>query len=241
MTDNLEEQEDVQEDVEEQEETESPIEGNTQEDNTIKRYKEQISWSKKEADRLRTVAIEVAYNNWEATYEALEKLYEKDPRLADEVAKKYSYDDFKDLKKSLKKTNDEYIKSDNRFDQSEFDRLYNERKSKEEHEKALKKVETVFNKLDDDVKQNAKKYFEKITKWQKLTVDEAMEYAEMTTLFVNKDRVKQQKYESGLWDIWSTWVWVKKTTTTTSKNNSQQQMVRIIRKGKLVLIPKSND
>jgi len=43
MTDNLEEQEDVQEDVEEQEETESPIEGNTQEDNTIKRYKEQIS------------------------------------------------------------------------------------------------------------------------------------------------------------------------------------------------------
>jgi len=42
--------------------------------------------------------------------------------------------------------------------------MYQKRRQKEEHERAIQKVEKVFSKLDESTQEKAKTYFEKITK-----------------------------------------------------------------------------
>ena len=64
----------------------------------------------------------------------------------------------------------------------------------------------MFSKLDENKKEQANKYFDKITKWQMLDEETALEFAEMTTLYINRDKVKWDKKEEWLAMLWSTWI-----------------------------------
>jgi len=73
--------------------------------------------------------------------------------------------------------------------------MYEERRKKEIHNEAIEKVNNAFSKLDDDEQKKADSYFKKITKGMTLSMDEAMEFAEMTTLYVTKDKKKSSIYD----------------------------------------------
>jgi hypothetical protein len=56
----------------------------------------------------------------------------------------------------------------------------------------------------------AQSKFDNLAKWKTLSIDEAEELAEMATLYVNKDNLRENKYEEWLWDYASTWMWMGK-------------------------------
>jgi len=96
--------------------------------------------------------------------QSLLDLHDKDPKLANEVAKKFGYSDFEDAKSRIPSKKETILEKKNiDFNEDEFEKMYQKRKKKEEHEKAISKVEKEFNKLDKSVQEKAKAYFEKIT------------------------------------------------------------------------------
>lgn len=197
------------------------------------RYKQQIAWSRAEAERLRNLVLDREVKAAEKDARSLLELHDADPKLADEVAKKFGYDDFADAKKyidqkdfsdgGVEKTQSASLKED-------FEKFYQERKAKETHEEALKQADKILNKIKDaDARERAEEQFKKIA-WNKtLTIDEAEEFAEMATLYVNKDSLRAERYDEWLSSYASTWMWMGKKAPASS---SQDRLV--VRDGRLV-------
>ena len=80
----------------------------------IARYKEQMKGSQEEAMRLRNLAIEQWVRAAENDARSLLELHDVDPKLADEVARRFNYDNFEDAKKFIDKkfNNSDWIKED---------------------------------------------------------------------------------------------------------------------------------
>lgn len=192
----------------ENKETQAPIEENNvdnpvndtwSEELTKERWKQQLEWSKKEAEKYRQYVIDIEYQKASENANNLLELNTKDPKLANEVAKKFWYDSVETIKKELEKSNT----NNNDFTEEKFEELYQKRRAKEEHEQAIKKAENVISQLDEDLKNKAKTYFEKITRWQTLDTETALEFAEMATLYVSKDKLKKDKFDDTIWLLWS--------------------------------------
>ena len=46
-----------------------------------------------------------------------------------------------------------------------------------------------------------------MTDWRNLTVNQATEMAKMATLYVNKDKLKSERFDEWLMNLGSTWLW----------------------------------
>lgn len=185
------------------------------------RYKEQLKGSREEAMRLRNLIIDREVKAAEKDARSLLELHETDPKLANEVAKRFGYDDYEDARWEIeKKVNGWVEKTDDANLEEKFEKMYQERKAKEIHEEAIKQANKILKKIkDDDLREIAEKKFEKLTKGKTLSIDEAEELAEMATLYVNKDNLRESKYEEWLWDYASTWMWMWKKAWKVKEDN----------------------
>jgi len=79
----------------------------------------------------------------------------------------------------------------------DFETKYQKKRAEERHQESLEAVDKYLkkSKLSETLKEQAQTYFEKITKGKQLTVDEALEFADMATLYVSKDKLKSEAYE----------------------------------------------
>ncbi len=179
------------------------------------RYKQQLAGSKAEAERLRNLVIDREVKNAEKDARSLLELHDADPKLADEVARRFGYDDFNDAKSEIdKKAGDGMSKTQDASFEENFEKLYQERKAKELNEEALKRADKILNKIvDKDAREKAQAQFKKIVWNKQLSIDEAEEFAEMATLYVNKENLKAEKYEEGIGSYASTWMWMGKKAT----------------------------
>lgn len=198
MSDNLEEK---QEALDPQENPQDVVE-----DPKEVRRQQQEEWSRQEALRLRNLAIETNYKLAQKDANSIVELYWQDPKLANEVAKKFGYDSYSELESSIFKKEEE----------DDFDKKYEKRRNQERHEEAVDKAMKTFSKLEADEKEKAETYFKKII-WNKtLKEDDALEFAEMATLYVKKDAKRKATWDDLIW-IASTGIsgktpWNTKTT-----------------------------
>ena len=195
------------------------------------RYKQQMLGSKKEAERVRNLLIDREVKNAERDARSLLELHDADPKLADEVAQRFGYDDFADAKAEIdKKAGNGISKTQDVNFEENFEKLYQERKAKELNEEALKRAEKILDKIKDkDVRERAWEQFKKIVGNKQLTIDEAEEFAEMATLYVNKDSLKAERYDEWLANYSSTGMWMGKKPTSEWK-------VEVVRNGRIVYL-----
>lgn len=180
------------------------------------RYKQQMLGSKQEAERMKKLLIDREVKNAERDARSLLELHDADPKLADEVAKRFGYDDFNDAKSEIdKKVGGDWMsKTQDASFEENFEKLYQERKAKELNEEALKRADKILNKIKDkDARERAGEQFKKIVWGKQLTIDEAEEFAEMATLYVNKENLKAEKYDEWLANYSSTGMWMGKKAT----------------------------
>jgi len=196
-----------------------------------KRYKEQLAWSKLEADRLRTFAKEI--KNVAIDSNSLIELNKKDPKMANEVAIEFWYESFDDAKTTITWEPEKKEIKTSEFTEDDFEKMYLKRKWKEEHEKALKKADKLISNLDDWLQEQARKYFNKISEGKKLDDETALEFAEMATLYVSKDKLKSDKYSDWLAMLSSTGI------TNTKKGWKDKWPEYVVRNWRLILL--SND
>ncbi len=192
-----------------------------------KRHVELLKGKEKQLEETQTALADFLYKSATTVDVGILREYRaRDPKLVDKVAsqldftwtKWWSYQNFLD---------DKVSKSDD-----DFDVKYNERRSKEIHESALNKAEKVISKVNEDVREKAQTYFEKITDWKRLTEEDAIEYAEMATLYVQKG--KKPDVEEAITDLaWSPVSWRKPW------NETHVTVVDPI-SGKRILIPKKS-
>jgi len=189
---------------------EAPNKDNPQEltPEQLKRYKEQIEWSKQEWKRLREMII----NMWvqEATKDAssLLELHKQDPKIAEEVAKQFGYSDYKEAENtilSMESSNDSTPQKQE-SEEDKFKRWYSEMKKTEEHQTSLEEANKIFSSLPEEQQEKARKYFDMISEWKTLTKDKATEFAKMATLYVNKDKIKEDKFSLDITKLASNWL-----------------------------------
>lgn len=185
-------------------------ENDDEQDAKSKRHKEQMEWSKKEVERIRSIAIETAVMAAKADARSLMKLYEADPKLANDVARKFGYDNYKDAESAIKA---EVSKNDKSGDEDEFESKYAKKKAEEEHQRALKLADKEFGKLDEETGAKAQRYFDKITKWQQLDLDSVDELIDMARHYAKKwktsedseRRTKESFHSTGVWSGGKAW------------------------------------
>lgn len=169
-----------------------------------KRHLEQLEWSKQEVAKKESLLIETYKKMAEQDASVLEDLFNKEPKIANTIAKEFGYDDYNDLKNTM---SSDYSDENKWLTENDFEEWYNKRRSKEVHSEALKEWEKIINKLPEELKESAKKYFDDIVDWKKLTIEQAKNFADMSVLYVNKDKLKDEKYANIMSDAMSTWIW----------------------------------
>lgn len=191
------------------------------------RRKQQLSWSKQEAERNRTIAVDLAFDAVSNDANKLLELHEKDPKLANAVAVKFGYKNYDDARKSIENPWQE-SKS---LTEDDFERMYVARRAEEEHQRSLWIAEKIIEKLPADKQEEAKEYFDEIAEGKLLDEFKAKKFAEMATLYVSKDQLNSSKKDEALAKLASNWVSSNKTAPT------REDMVAVIRDGKVVLVP----
>lgn len=157
----------------------------------IERYKQQIEWSRAEALKQRQERI----NDWkESLLEDVNNLNRltkvKDEKLVKDVLDSLWYNSLDEaLQENWLLLNNKEKAEIKWMSKDELEEWYNERKAKDIHQLAIQEAEKSFSDLTEDELIIAKKNFEKITKWQTLTLEEAREYADMAALYATKDKI----------------------------------------------------
>lgn len=195
---------------------------------TKQRRQQQLEWSKSERDKAWNMAVELAAKQAAVDYTSLVELHEQDPKMANDVAKKFWYPSYKAAIASI----EEEEKSQEDAD-AEFERRYQAKRQQEVHEQSLEKAQRIIDKLPADLKEKAQEYFDNIVEWKMLTEKTAVEFARMTTLYVNKDKTEKEDYDDGLWQLASTGISKSKKT--------KEEFVHIVQDWKLVLVPNTFD
>lgn len=201
------EEENVTPEADEAEENSQPQSKESDEDADFEkeRYNQIVSWKQKQIDNLRQIAVNSAVESAKYNANSLIDLHNTDPKLANEVAKKFGYDDYKEAEREIKKLSwDSLTKKDD--DNEDFDTKYAKRRNQEKHDDAMKKAEKAISKLDDELQDKAQSYLEKITKGQNLDIDSIEEYIDMVTLYVTRDKVDAKKTEKAKESFHSTTV-----------------------------------
>ena len=202
---------------------------NSQEDSAkATRHAQQLAWSKAEVERLEAIALNAQVKLAANDANNLLELYNSDPKLADKVAKKFGYSDFNDAKSTITSWSaiEQKVEDD-------FDTKYQKKRAEERHQEAVEDANAFIDKskLDEDLQDQAKDYFTKITRWQQLTRAEAIEFAEMATLYVQKDKIKAGRYEDQMKEISS-------STVSNSKKSSPKtdEPIEVVRNWQLVTL-----
>lgn len=216
---------------EENSQTQEQEDDQPQEDQKEKRWKEQLSGSKKEVERKTALAVDMAHDAIVAADDAnkLIELHEKDPKVAELVAKKMWFKDYAHAKYAIDHTDEEGNVQEQPNDK--FDQWYNERRSKEKHQEALEVAESILEKLPDNLQEEAKEYFEDLIEWKTLTESKARQYADMATLYVSKGKSKEAREQEAAAKAASTW-----SGGSRKPNSSWEQQYDLNEKWELVLI-----
>ena len=199
-----------------------------QEPETIdkKRHKEIVHGKELETKKARELAINTVWKYATTTDSSiLLEVNKEDPQLAKAVAEKidwensewWSYANF--LKGNVKKSDDD------------FDTKYERRRQQERHEESIKKAHKVIDNLSDDVRDEALDYFNDITEGKTLTEEKALKYAEMASIYVNKDKQRQEKKGEAEKALSST-----NLPKWTTPGKSTEQRVRSSKERKLILL-----
>jgi len=172
---------------------------------TKERYLQQIEGWKKEAQKFRDLAIESEVKRAEVDANSIIELHDKDPKMANEVAKKFWYSDYEEVKSSLSDT-----KTDTPSEKDNFDKWYKEMKAKDESSNAHSEADKILNTLEWDIWTEAKKYYKSMTDGRNVTVEQATEFAKMATLYVNKDNLKSDKLQEWILNFGNAWLGTSK-------------------------------
>ena len=186
-----------------------------------KRHAEQMAGSMAEVARLREIAIDSIAKASEKDASAFLETHSKDPKLANEVAKKLGYSNADEV---LAQINNEPAKV-----QDDFEAKYAQKRSEEKHEEAIIKAQKILAKLPDELKEEAQTYFDDITEGKRLDEDKALKFAEMATLYVNKENIRAGLLNDSLAMLGSTGVWKSKKVT-------EKEPQYVVRDGKMVLL-----
>jgi hypothetical protein len=119
------------------------------------------------------------------------ELSKVDAKLANEVAKRFGYDDLRDAKEQITGVKVEVEKPS----EEELETYYQQRKSKEDHEAALIDAETVLKELPQELQKIAIDEFNELIEGKILTREKALKIANMVTLSLNKGKKKTDATE----------------------------------------------
>ena len=193
-----------------------------------KRHAEQQEWSRKEVERLRSLVIEAEVSKASADAQSLLDLAQKDTKLADEVARKFGYKDFRDAKTQITAWQEVEDKKPTWMSKEDLEERYQERKAKDEHESSLQEAKALLEKLPEELQDEAIEEFNELIEGKTLTRAKAMKIANMVTLSLKKETKKTDVTEG-----------LKKLSTTgisNSKKPSKDEMVEVLIDGKIVLL-----
>lgn len=206
MTENLEkEQKQASQDIENNPQWNGAINEEIYTAEQRKRHLEQLEWSKQEVAKKESLLIETYKKMAEQDASVLDDLFNKEPKMTDRIAQEFGYEDYNDLKNTMSSSNSS---NENKwFTEDDFEEWYNKRRSKEVHSEALKEWEKIINKLPEELQEKARKYFDDIVDWKKLTIEQAKNFADMSVLYVSKDKIKDDKYANVIAEAMSTWIW----------------------------------
>ena len=208
------------EDVEADEEETTDDEAESEDPASIRR-KQQLEWSRQEVERLKKIVLETAIDAASRDSSTLIALHEKDPKLANEVAKHYGYENYSDLKKTLKLGQDE--------EEDDFETKYKQRRAKEDHNEAIEKISTKIWKLSDWIKEEVQEYFDDLAEWKNLNYEKAMKLYDMAVTYAKKDKMKEDK-------LVDTKKWLSSTGVSKSTPQKKEQIKTIVRDGRLVIL-----
>lgn len=203
--------------------TEAPpvVENPPENPEIAKRHAEQMAGSMAEVARLREIAIDSIAKASEKDASAFLETHSKDPKLANEVAKKLGYSNADEV---LAQINNNPAKVED-----DFEAKYAQKRSEEKHEEAIIKAQKILAKLPDELKEEAQTYFDDITEGKRLDEDKALKFAEMATLYVNKENIRAGLLNDSLAMLGSTGVWKSKKVT-------EKEPQYVVRDGKMVLL-----
>ncbi len=182
---------------------------------TKERYLQQIEGGKQEAQKYRDLAIESEVKRAEVDANSIIDLHAKDPKMADEVAKRFGYDSYNDAETSLKP---QEKPSEELSENERFEKYYKDMKAKEEGSNANSEADKILNSLEWDIQTEARKHYEMMAGWRNLSVNQATEMAKMATLYVNKDNLKSDKAQDGILMFGNSGLWSSTPKRTDTKN-----------------------
>jgi len=202
--------------------TEAPKTDNPPENPDIaKRHAEQMAGSIAEVARLREIAVDSVALASEKDAKVFLETHSKDPKLANEVAKKLGYSNADEV---LAEINKKPAKVED-----DFETKYAQKRAEEKHEEAIVKAGKILAKIPEELREEAKAYFDEITEGKKLDEDKAIKFAEMATLYVNKDNLRAGLLDDSLAMLGSTWAGKSKKVT-------EKEPQYVVRDGKMVLL-----
>lgn len=192
---------------------EAPNNGNPQDDDSqdkdrlLQRYKEQLNGSTEEAKRLKNLVLDSEQEKVNQDPNHLLAFYDRDPKLANDLAKRMNYNSFDEAKQSLVWSKQEDSGDDNDDLDSKLEKKLEEKEKKKEHQQAISEAKKKFENLSEEKKEAAEKYFNDITEWKVLDRNRANEFADMATLYVNKDEFKNDKLQENKSMYSTAWIW----------------------------------
>ncbi len=182
------------------------IQDNPQNADKIERYKQQLEGSKaealkkaEEANRYKEMLINIEYEKVTKDKNYLSDLHKKDPVIADEIAKKFSTSTGTPISSYEEYTN-VFAEGNNtdaisNFNPETISKMLDDKMQEyiamQNNQKVSETVNKMFDGMNGEKRDMAKKFYEDLTSGKNLTTEEAMKYAEMTTLYVNKEEIQQ--------------------------------------------------
>lgn len=192
-----------------------PTTGSESDELTKERYKQQLEWSKQEvqkktaeAQRYKETAINVAVLAAEKDAGTFLELKEKDPELANEVAKRFHYANAEEAAAAIKWNGWESADVSKKWlSEDESKANYQKRRAEEVHTEAIQSAEKQINARfqDDELRDAALQQFRFLAEGRTLTPELAKQLLEMASLYVSNQQAIpwQDTYQE-----FSSWGWI---------------------------------
>ena len=180
--------EEPKDDSEEKEEKEPEKELTAKE----KRHAQQKAWEEKEAIRLRNLSIEREVERATKDATSLLGLSKKDPKLAKEVAWRFTWQDTErgTYEKFLASNGEKPSLDEKTYTKAEMLEFYKEQKAKDTHEESIEEAKAIFEKLPEELQDEAIAEFNDLVEGKTLNREKALKYANMVTLALKKESKK---------------------------------------------------
>lgn len=170
-------------------------------DQKEKRHLEQLKGREKQVAHYETLLVETAVERVEQDNEYFLELFEKDPTIAEKVAKQFgvtakeAIDKINAAKGTIKPMEKEPINKEELF--KEWEKL-------QEQKNAIAAANKQFESLEPAQKEVAQKTFESLTAGKNLSAKELSEIAEMTSLYVRRDELQSDAKDKAIASLSST-------------------------------------